>query len=118
MQESPGNLGSRVGLIYGSISLVTIIVVFFALPETKGRSLEELDELFQSRVRPWKSKSWKATGLGAQITTVENVARPAAVAAAATARHPILTASEVDVEQLAVGAKDKDVVHGKGQHSD
>ena len=73
VQDEPGNLGSRVGLVYGSVSLFTILFVFFLVPETGQRSLEELDELFESGVPAWKSSQFKGTGLGARVTQVEKV---------------------------------------------
>lgn len=70
MQNEPGNLGPRVGMVYGSFSILAIFFVFLVVPELKGRSLEELDELFHSRVKPWRSTGFVATGIGAQITTI------------------------------------------------
>lgn len=37
-------------VFYGSICLFSLVYVFFAMPETAGRSLESMDSLFQ---RPW-----------------------------------------------------------------
>lgn len=38
------------------------IYVFFFIPETKGISLEEVDELYRSGVKAWHSSSWKPSG--------------------------------------------------------
>lgn len=73
VQEEPGNLGSRIGMVYGSISILSIFFVFFFVPEMKGRSLEELDEMFHSRVPAWASRKYVSTGIGAQITNIEGV---------------------------------------------
>ncbi|OKL56640.1 hypothetical protein UA08_08358 [Talaromyces atroroseus] len=73
VEESPGNLGSRVGFVYGSVSIVAMVFVYFLVPEMKGRSLEELDELFQSKVPAWRSSSFEATGIGATITQIDNM---------------------------------------------
>ncbi|KAM0295982.1 hypothetical protein ACHAPM_010699 [Fusarium culmorum] len=41
-------LGSRVGFIFGSISLCSILFAYFCVPDVSGRSLEEIDHLFAS----------------------------------------------------------------------
>lgn len=45
----------------------------FFVPETKGRSLEELDELFEHRpsIPAWKFSSTKTAGVGAKIRVLE-----------------------------------------------
>ncbi|KAI1265392.1 general substrate transporter [Xylariaceae sp. FL1019] len=44
------NLGAKVGFIYGSFNIVMVILTFFFIPEMKGRTLEEVDQLFDSGV--------------------------------------------------------------------
>ncbi|KAK3370464.1 general substrate transporter [Podospora didyma] len=44
------NWGPRYGYIWGASNLILAIFTFFVIPETKGRSLEQLDELFEKRV--------------------------------------------------------------------
>ena len=43
-------------------------VVFFFLPETSGKSLEEIDTMFLMRVKPWKSSKWQL-GEGETLTS-------------------------------------------------
>lgn len=38
-----------------------MIFFFFFLPELKGRTLEEIDELFANRVSPWEFKTYHTT---------------------------------------------------------
>ncbi|PNH46429.1 hypothetical protein VD0004_g1647 [Verticillium dahliae] len=45
--------GQKIGLFFGGISVIYIIPVFFMFPETKGRTYQELDELFERRVKAW-----------------------------------------------------------------
>ncbi|KAH6976446.1 general substrate transporter [Ilyonectria sp. MPI-CAGE-AT-0026] len=42
------NLGGKVGYIYGTINFIMIVLTFFFIPELKGRTLEEVDQLFAS----------------------------------------------------------------------
>lgn len=39
-------LASRVGFIFGALSALAGVFVFFCVPECKGRSLEEVDRMF------------------------------------------------------------------------
>lgn len=38
-----------------------MVFFFFCMPELKGRTLEEIDELFANRVPAWKFKSYQTT---------------------------------------------------------
>lgn len=42
--------GAKYGYIWAGSNALTVIFFFFVMPETKGRSLEELDELFFEKV--------------------------------------------------------------------
>lgn len=42
--------GPKYGYIWGGSNLILALWTFFYVPETKGRSLEQLDELFEKRV--------------------------------------------------------------------
>ncbi|KAI1410538.1 general substrate transporter [Hypoxylon sp. FL1857] len=52
-------LGGKVGFIYGSICFAFVVVTFFFIPELKGRSLEEVDQLFAMGIPLWKFKGTK-----------------------------------------------------------
>ncbi|KAJ9136745.1 hypothetical protein NKR23_g9608 [Pleurostoma richardsiae] len=72
--EGYGGLKGRVGFIYGSFSFLAVMWCFFLLPETGKRSLEELDDLFYSKVPAWKFSSYQTSGFGAQLAGVEAAA--------------------------------------------
>jgi sugar porter (SP) family MFS transporter len=58
-----GNLHSKVGFIYASMAFCTLIFTYFFVPECKGRSLEEIDVMFQEHVSIRDFKSYKPTFL-------------------------------------------------------
>jgi len=52
-------IGPLILLIFFGMLLVGAVFVYFFIPETKGLSLEEVDEMYRARVPPWKSPSWR-----------------------------------------------------------
>lgn len=48
INEDYANLGAKVGYIYGSTNVTMVILTYFFIPELKGRTLEEVDELFET----------------------------------------------------------------------
>ena len=50
MDSGYANLQSKVGLIYGSLSIASIIFVYLCVPEFHGRSFEEIDKLFRKSI--------------------------------------------------------------------
>ena len=50
MNAPYGNLGGKVGFIFGSMAVLAFVFTFFCVPECKGRSLEEIDRMFQEGV--------------------------------------------------------------------
>lgn len=67
------NLESKVGFIYGTITLFGILWGYFYLPDTSNRSLEELEELWQAGVPAYKFGTYKTTdsGVGFRVTQLE-----------------------------------------------
>lgn len=49
--------GQKIGLFFGGITVVFLIPVVLLFPETKGRTYQELDELFENGVPAWKFAS-------------------------------------------------------------
>lgn len=50
MNADYAGLGPKVGFIYGSFATVMVSAAYFILPELKGRTLDEIDELFERRL--------------------------------------------------------------------
>ncbi|KAI0147262.1 putative sugar transporter [Xylariaceae sp. FL1272] len=44
----------KIGILYGSISVVAVLFTFFFLPETKGYALEEVDAVFETSFNPFR----------------------------------------------------------------
>lgn len=40
----------KTGFFYAGTAFVSLIIFYFTIPETKGRSYAELDDLFQRRI--------------------------------------------------------------------
>ncbi|CZR63062.1 probable transporter (major facilitator superfamily) [Phialocephala subalpina] len=55
------NWGPKYGYIWAGSNAVCVLFFFFFMPEMKGRSPEELDEIFNARTPAWKFKSFQCT---------------------------------------------------------
>lgn len=54
-----GNLGGKMGFVYLATAVIAWVAVFFDVPETKGRSFAELDEMFQEGLPARGFKAWR-----------------------------------------------------------
>ncbi|TDL19419.1 general substrate transporter [Rickenella mellea] len=52
-------IGPLILLIFFGMLVFGFVYVYFAIPEVKGLSLEEVDELYRSGVKPWHSAGWR-----------------------------------------------------------
>ncbi|MCJ1256302.1 hypothetical protein MMC24_004123 [Lignoscripta atroalba] len=68
MNPTELNLKGYTGFIWGSTALLTFIWAFFRLPETKGRSFEDLDMLFAEKVPARKFKTYHVDAFDEQET--------------------------------------------------
>lgn len=51
--------GPFIMLIFGSVMVFAVVFVFLAVPEVKGLTLEQVDEMYDdTSVRPWNSARW------------------------------------------------------------
>ena len=63
VNAGPGNanLGSKVFFIWGTFCLICSFFVYSLIYETKGLSLEQVDELYAKESKAWKSTSFVPT---------------------------------------------------------
>lgn len=61
VDEDQGNLQSRVFFIWGSFCFFCIAFVWTMIYETKGLALEQVDELYGTVTKAWKSKDFRPT---------------------------------------------------------
>lgn len=52
-------IGPLILMIFFGALLFGFGYVYLFIPETKGLTLEEVDELYRSGVKPWNSPNWK-----------------------------------------------------------
>jgi MFS transporter, SP family, sugar:H+ symporter len=69
-----GNLQGKIAFVWGAGSIIAAVWAVFVLPELKGRTLEELDELFQKHVSVFEFKTYQTTGAGATLAVIEGMA--------------------------------------------
>ena len=65
------NLGAKVGWIFATAGYLSGFFGIFFTPELKGRSLEEVDELFEAKLQAWQFKKFQTTGVGHRLTELE-----------------------------------------------
>lgn len=44
------DLGGKVGFIFGALAICSFFFAYFCVPEMKGRSLEEINEMFDKKI--------------------------------------------------------------------
>jgi SP family general alpha glucoside:H+ symporter-like MFS transporter len=49
-----GNLGAKTGFVFAGLSAVLLVASWFVVPETAGRSVEEIDAAYQQGIPPRK----------------------------------------------------------------
>lgn len=49
-----GNMGGKIAFVFGGILIFAVVFIFFMIPESKGRTYIEMDQLWTSGVPPRK----------------------------------------------------------------
>lgn len=51
-------IGFAYGYVFAGCCFAALVVVYYFLIESKGRTLEEVDSMYLLRVKPWASRTW------------------------------------------------------------
>ncbi|KAK9358508.1 general substrate transporter [Lipomyces starkeyi] len=68
ISPTAANLGAKVAFVFAGCLLITIILTYFFLPETRGRTTAEMDEMYNAGVPMRKWKKYKTT-----MSTAQNI---------------------------------------------
>ncbi|EXJ82268.1 hypothetical protein A1O3_06081 [Capronia epimyces CBS 606.96] len=79
-------LESKVGFIFGSIAVLSVVFTYFCVPECKGKTLEQVDYLFQHKV---PLRNFKDYDFGGIVLAGDGDEEKAAVKGLATNLRPI-----------------------------
>ncbi|KAI5963329.1 HXT5 [Candida pseudojiufengensis] len=63
------------GFVFTGCIAISIIFVYYCIMETKGLSLEEIDEMWAAKVVPWKSSEWVPPSVS-KMAHCQNYAKP------------------------------------------
>ncbi|KAG7531337.1 hypothetical protein FFLO_04398 [Filobasidium floriforme] len=58
LQQEPVNMGGKIGFIWGGVSAITLAWVFWFVPELKGRTLEQIDYMYDRGVPARKMSTY------------------------------------------------------------
>ncbi|KAF2245889.1 sugar transporter [Trematosphaeria pertusa] len=62
LNEDQGNWRGKLGFLFAGLSFLCAVYCFFCLPETKDRTFEELDIMFERRIGSRKFKDYEING--------------------------------------------------------
>ncbi|KAK7926820.1 general substrate transporter [Apiospora marii] len=70
------NWGPKYGYIWAPSCFITMVWIYFYLPEAKDRTLEQIDEMFEARVPARKFRGYKCTGAHAALEKEKEAEMP------------------------------------------
>ena len=56
------DIGFKYGYVFAGCNFAGVLIVYFFVCETQGRTLEEIDTMYISKVKPWQSSKWVPPG--------------------------------------------------------
>ncbi|KAH7120707.1 putative maltose permease [Dactylonectria macrodidyma] len=73
------NLGGKIAFIFGGLGVISLVYLWFALPETAGRTFQELDEMFMKGIPTRKFAGYvcdsKSTGAATEPKGLEDTTK-------------------------------------------
>lgn len=102
VNEDHANLQSKVFFIWGSCCFVCIAFVWFLIYETKGLSLEQVDELYGVVGKAWQSKKFRPA---LHFADVDETARGQSLAEIAAQQERKRSVAHVEGEGVTTGEK-------------
>lgn len=90
------NIQWKTYIIFGVFCFAMTFHIFFMYPETQGMTLEEIDVVFEGKMRPWKSRAARSNF----AQKVENVANKEAVTGEFIEHGPDVDAKEAEKEEV------------------
>lgn len=57
LSPNHGDMGPSVGYFYAGVTVLVIVLVFFLVPETTQLTLEQIDQIFNSGIKAWKTSA-------------------------------------------------------------
>ena len=96
-------IGARVGFVYAGATVLSLLFVTLLLPETRGRSLEEIEEMFADRIPPmkWKGHLTRTRAETSLVTEGKEVAAAESEVPAANDGSEKVVKYKVDSQELA-----------------
>jgi hypothetical protein len=55
------NLGAKTYLVFAGCMAGIIVFMYFLMPETRGRTFAEIDEMYAAKVPVWKWRSYRTS---------------------------------------------------------
>ncbi|GAB7344832.1 hypothetical protein MBLNU457_3285t2 [Dothideomycetes sp. NU457] len=55
-----GDINYKYGYVFAACNFAGVVITYFFVCESQGRSLEEIDTMYILHVKPWKSSKWTA----------------------------------------------------------
>lgn len=107
VDDGPGNanMGSKVFFVWGGFCVICTVFVYFCIYETKGLSLEQVDELYAKVPRAWNSAGFVPS---VNFTDVQDVNRDGG-----SRRHTL-----AELENAATRRKSDAVVHSETHYNE